>query len=609
MVEMSEDPDLSPDDELVRPGTTLRERIGEWRPVLLALLFSFALHAAFFLLVFLKTGFRPPLRVEFEASQGVALISQFGRSPDDERSEPVEIRSFEPHEQPEVEDAALDDSTVITEESEARRKQKEAEEAERERREQQARRRRREERRRAEQERQARQEAEAAAKAEASSENADSDDTESGEEPDDGGAPEGADSAPSEGGGADPGVPPAQRYPEGTLNPVATDVGMWGPEGARVVVILRNDRIRRSPHAESARRILSSFPDWQTLLGHADLDPLADIDTLLIASSDPRYVNRTFLAAVHTIPPARIVEVLSAGFPRGVTWTERDGRLVGDPEVDPGILDPRVFVLPTENVFVYSRPEFIAPLLTDAPAPVGLETAVSLAEDGAANGAEAEPATSGGMEDASDGAAESDASEKDASDEAAETRSETSGVTDRSGSDPPRSASRPTGNDRAEDGRSPEPRRPEPVAADDRPPVRDDGWMRGILHLADFGGTGDDGPAVIVSTGSIASLSVRGLSRALRPQQVHASVTASADPTLRARFVFADRAGAEGFRDAWPDILAANESMLRLTGLLGPLRDARWRIDHNEAILDMTISGSLFRRIALTISRTMRARH
>lgn len=547
--------------ESVSAGFSLRERLSGGAPVLQALVVSLLAHGLFIAVVYLQTGFRPPLRVEFDVSRGVALMSQIGNSARiEEREEATLAPAPETPDVTEHADAPdPDDVSVITAERERTREareqaeQDEQDRVQSQRAEQEARQRRRE-RRRVEEQRRAEAEAQAAAEVEAEPAEDDSD----------------AVAAPVV--EADSGVPPAERYPPGTLNPVATDVGMWGPEGAQIVVILRNDRLRRSPHEDSVRRVLSSFPDWKSLLGGADLDPIDDVDTLLIASSDPRYVNRTFLAAVHTIPPSAVTRVLSEGFNGAVVWTERDGRLIGEPDWGPSIVDPRVFVIPTENVFIFSRPEFIAPLLSDAPAPVGLDIARD--EVLGRNG--------------SPGSDDEDAS---GNTDGEPTPAAASGAADGDGDSSALSAVKPSS-----------------VVADDRPPVRDDGWLRGILNLADFGGAGADGPAVIVSTGAIRSLSIRGMGNATEPQSLSAAITASADPVVRARFVFRDREEADRFRRAWPEIIDANRTALSLTGLSGPLSEAGVRTDHNEVIAEFVIPGRVLRRMAVTIERLMNAR-
>lgn len=442
---------------------------------------------------------------------------------------------------------------------------------------------------------------------------------------------------------ADPSsLPPSQRYPQGTINPVATDLGMWGPEGARIVVVLRNDRIRSSVQREPITRLIESFPDWRTLVGSYELDPFEDIDTLVIASSDPRFINRTFVAAVHHLPPEEVVETLSSGYHDGVNWERERGGLLGRPALRGGI-DPRVFYIPTNNVFLFTRPEYIRDLQRGAPSARGMEEALERyapqaddsVEDDANNATDEEP---GGAAPADD----SERTEADAGQPAADTSTETDGPeqsaanagADGEGTDPatqadadtpavadeasdegtalapppiPREA--PDANARQEAAGEPEPprARPRPVRPDREPPVRDDGWLRGITELADYGGVGDEGPAVMVSTGSIASFRLQGY-RGPQPQALHASIYADRDPLVRARVLFDTDREAARFVASWRDIIRSNRASLMVTGLYGTLEGATVEQDMNEANVTFSIPGSTLRRLSITVSQMMQTR-
>ena len=399
-------------------------------------------------------------------------------------------------------------------------------------------------------------------------------------------------------------LPPAQRHPEGTLNPIATDVGMWGPEGAQLVVILRNDRLRRSPHRESAQRLLRAFPDWRSLLGGAPLDPLEDIDTLLIASSDPRYINRTFLAAVHRIPPHELVEALSLHGLGGVDWEDQRGRLMGRPRRTRGI-DPRVFYIPTENLFLYSRPEYVPDLQRNLPTARGLDRALEQAigsgdDEAGANGSGqtgSGQAGAGVAPGAEPGAAGADTPGAAGGDRAP---GATAGSGGGSGAGAAAAdASRPQTVVRT---------RLRAVRADDEPPLRADGWVRGLTQLADFGGAATDGPAIVITTGTLAQFRIDGMGGVTPPTALHASVMATANPEVQGRMQFGTAREAQAFIDRWPAILSSNRAALTLTGLYRPLSEARWETDYNEAVFRFTIEQATVRRLVATVSQVMQTR-
>lgn len=386
-------------------------------------------------------------------------------------------------------------------------------------------------------------------------------------------------------------LPPGQRYPAGTINPIATDLGMWGPEGARVVVVTRNDRLRSSPHVESVRTLLQSFPDWRTLAGGASLDPINDIDTLIVASADPRYINQTFLAAVHHVPAERVIDTLSSGHHGGVRWEEEKGRLIGRPQRRAGDgADPRVFFVPSEQIFVFTRPEFMDGLRGGAPTPRNMEGALARALEPAA------PAADGTGEDGASlntgGTPSTTHGEKPAGSEVGSSNAAAGGTT----------SSAPEGQLVGGGARAPRPIRP-----DREPPLRDAGWIRGLMQVADYGGVEKDGPAVMVSTGSIDDMRIQGY-RGVMPRSLHANVYADADVRITARALFEDRAQAESFNRAWPDILEANRSALTLAGLYRSFSEAVLTIDHNESILQLTIPQATMRRLAVTVSQLMETR-
>lgn len=67
----------------------------------------------------------------------------------------------------------------------------------------------------------------------------------------------------------------------------AGDLASAIPRGAVVTLLLRSDRIRNDPNAPAVRRLLASIPDWDAMIGGSDLDPLQDLDWLMLAAANP----------------------------------------------------------------------------------------------------------------------------------------------------------------------------------------------------------------------------------------------------------------------------------------------------------------------------------
>jgi hypothetical protein len=113
-----------------------------------------------------------------------------------------------------------------------------------------------------------------------------------------------------------PKVPPAPPAPP---PPATTNLAPFAPDDAHVVVLLRMDKLRASPHRAGTETLLAAMPDWDTLVAGSGVSPLDDFDALLIATADPRDATATFLAARHADTPklrALTARTLPPGDPR-----------------------------------------------------------------------------------------------------------------------------------------------------------------------------------------------------------------------------------------------------------------------------------------------------
>ena len=151
-------------------------------------------------------------------------------------------------------------------------------------------------------------------------------------------------------------------------------VGDAGPPGARLPpgaqIALRIDmtRIRQSPVVGDVRALLAAVPDWKALLDGSGIDPVTQLDRLLIATPNlqrenvylaGRYVGgkQVVLDAVHSLAQARGVEA-SWRSARGLPiapWANAD-------------TTPRVIALIGPSHFTISREEDLERVLTLAAA-------------------------------------------------------------------------------------------------------------------------------------------------------------------------------------------------------------------------------------------------
>jgi hypothetical protein len=122
--------------------------------------------------------------------------------------------------------------------------------------------------------------------------------------------------------------------------PPTSDLKPFAPDDANLVILLRSEKLRQSPHRDKIDLLLSALPDYNTLLGGTGLSPIQDLEALLIATNDPRSIVATFLAARYVDSP-------------------RLRSVIGRPLM-PG--DPRVFRTLRPGLTVLTRPEGAAKL-------------------------------------------------------------------------------------------------------------------------------------------------------------------------------------------------------------------------------------------------------
>lgn len=146
-----------------------------------------------------------------------------------------------------------------------------------------------------------------------------------------------------------------------------------GPEGARLVVKLRLDRLRAAPHSQAftslTDTLLQLLPDRRRLLDGSGLDLFADFDALVVATPNPLDDAVTFLAVRHHLDDAALMQALgraAVGAGRPIEWVEQRGRPVGlRPSNARQSRDDRLFVLPEPAWVVIAPQAYMALLLPE----------------------------------------------------------------------------------------------------------------------------------------------------------------------------------------------------------------------------------------------------
>ncbi|MBA2660928.1 MAG: hypothetical protein H0U74_01420 [Bradymonadaceae bacterium] len=179
------------------------------------------------------------------------------------------------------------------------------------------------------------------------------------------------------------------------------DLRNYAPGNARMTALVRIDRVRETAYAEGLRRLLEAVPDYRILLESTGLDPVRELDTIFMASADPRYLHETFLAVRHSMDDATIKGFLGRRFVDPLGWQKYGEYDVRALVPESGrYQDPRQILLARPGLAIVTRPEWLEGLTgnvapdsalakdmqrADAPAPVfslldGLEQIERVAE-------------------------------------------------------------------------------------------------------------------------------------------------------------------------------------------------------------------------------------
>jgi hypothetical protein len=152
------------------------------------------------------------------------------------------------------------------------------------------------------------------------------------------------------------------------------DLRSNGPDGSRLIALLRLDRLRASPDSDNTMaavdRLLLLLPDRHRLIDGTGLDLYRDFDSLLIATPNPTDDAVTFLAARHHLMDAPFKAALNRGAKaakKPIAWQTIEGRPVGIRRQDKAGAeldrDDRIVVLPMPALAIMAPPPYATLLL------------------------------------------------------------------------------------------------------------------------------------------------------------------------------------------------------------------------------------------------------
>ncbi len=162
--------------------------------------------------------------------------------------------------------------------------------------------------------------------------------------------------------------PGAQTGDDETGPAPTNDLGAYGPEGSRVTVLMRLDRLRGTDYQAPVDELLQHLPDRRDLLAGTGLDLFNDFDVLLAATPNPRDPSVTFLAVRHHLGEAALRAALVRGAretDRVLAWRREGGRLIGERRAKRGAAPPaaatkddRVIVLSDPGLAIVTPPAY-----------------------------------------------------------------------------------------------------------------------------------------------------------------------------------------------------------------------------------------------------------
>lgn len=155
-----------------------------------------------------------------------------------------------------------------------------------------------------------------------------------------------------------PEAAPPPKTPSGSTDPVALagDAGKLADSNANVRALLYTDQIREHVWGREVGQLLRRAPQWSDFFGPAEIDPIYDLERILVAGPSLRNTSNIVAVVQHRLPP----DVIQAAFE---SLAARGGEILGkEPLVARAEADhaERIFAAPNERIVVVTPPSAAA---------------------------------------------------------------------------------------------------------------------------------------------------------------------------------------------------------------------------------------------------------
>src|SRR5262245_37921552 len=154
-----------------------------------------------------------------------------------------------------------------------------------------------------------------------------------------------------------------------------SDLGAYGPQGSRLTVLMRLDRLRGTDYAPHVDELLMRLPDRRDFVSGTGLDLFMDFDALLVATPNPLDPSVTFVAVRHRLDDAKVRAALNQGAKgsgHALTWRTQGGRPIAERHAREGSAprrDDRLIILAAPGLTVVTPRAYRALLLAPASPP------------------------------------------------------------------------------------------------------------------------------------------------------------------------------------------------------------------------------------------------
>jgi hypothetical protein len=153
-----------------------------------------------------------------------------------------------------------------------------------------------------------------------------------------------------------PSAPPGPTKEFGDPVALAGSAGAVADSNANVRLFMYTEEVRKHPLGGRISELLKRTPQWKDFFGPSKIDPIFDIDRVMIAGPQLRSSSQVVAIVQHRLSKPRIEQAFDALVQREGSWIDRKA-VVARGKADRAV---RIFAAPTSRLVVVSPPQLEA---------------------------------------------------------------------------------------------------------------------------------------------------------------------------------------------------------------------------------------------------------